>query len=59
MPLLHCKSCHHEWEGQRHSKCDWCDDEGKVIMEKTGLEQMLSNPIHLNNMIRKLAREKM
>jgi predicted RNA-binding Zn-ribbon protein involved in translation (DUF1610 family) len=41
MPLWHCNSCHHEWEGgQDDNRCDWCNDKGHIIMEKTGLEQM-------------------
>jgi len=58
MPLLHCKSCHHEWEGSR-TTCDWCDCEGEIIQEKTSLEMMLSDPIRLNDLIRSIAKEKM
>ena len=32
MPLLHCKKCHHEWEGQKDSKCDWCGA-GSIILQ--------------------------
>lgn len=44
MPLLKCNECHHEWEGQKNSFCDWCScPDSTVLMEKTGLESFLAN----------------
>ena len=42
MPLLHCEDCHHEWEGSRDSKCDWCGGESYVLEPQTSLERALS-----------------
>lgn len=43
MPLWHCNNCHHEWEGSDTSRaCDWCHGSGRIIAEKTPLEQMLA-----------------
>lgn len=41
MPYLKCKKCHHEWEGTKFSKCDWCGTGGKILEEKTPLEKMV------------------
>jgi len=41
MPLLHCKHCHHEWEGEFHSNCDWCGSESYILEELTDLEELL------------------
>lgn len=43
MPLMKCKRCHHEWEGQREDVCDWCSGESLVLDETTPLERMLSD----------------
>jgi rRNA maturation endonuclease Nob1 len=43
MPLWHCTGCHHEWEGSRISKCDWCGHDGYVLRTKTDLERMLDS----------------
>lgn len=45
MPLLHCNSCHHEWEGRLNSKCDWCGDSGNVLEEKTSLERFMEGDL--------------
>ena len=45
MPLLHCLQCHHEWEGGRYSKCDWCGVNGYVIEEKTPMERVFGENI--------------
>ena len=39
MPLLHCNKCHHEWEGNPISKCDWCNNDGYILEEKTVIEE--------------------
>jgi hypothetical protein len=41
MPYLKCCKCHHEWEGAKSSKCDWCGAKGEILEEKTPLEKML------------------
>ena len=41
MPLLHCKKCHHEWEGRANSKCDWCAAEGRILKLATELAIVL------------------
>jgi len=38
MPLLHCYGCHHEWEGTKKSKCDWCGEDSYVLEEVTPFE---------------------
>jgi len=43
MPLLHCIDCHHEWEGSKTSKCDWCGSKGYILEEKTSLEKLISS----------------
>lgn len=45
MPLLHCNSCHHEWEGRPNSKCDWCGDSGHVLEEKTSFERFVEGDL--------------
>jgi hypothetical protein len=30
--LLHCNSCHHEWEGIQYSLCDWCGSTSYVLV---------------------------
>jgi hypothetical protein len=42
MPILHCKECHHEWEGSADSKCDWCGAGSTILRDRSELEQMLS-----------------
>jgi len=42
MSLLHCKKCHHEWEGEENSKCDWCGEDSFVLVETTSLELSIS-----------------
>lgn len=39
MPLLHCKKCHHEWEGNKDSICDWCGGGSFILEEETPLER--------------------
>jgi len=39
MPLLHCHKCQTEWEGNKHSKCDWCGMEGYILEEETQFEK--------------------
>lgn len=51
MPLLHCKHCHHEWEGEFHLKCDWCGAESYILEEQTDLEKLLHDKDKLNNLI--------
>jgi DNA-directed RNA polymerase subunit RPC12/RpoP len=44
MPLFHCISCHHEWEGIAKGDeptCDWCGSHGYILEEKTPLELMV------------------
>ena len=41
MSLLHCEKCHHEWEGEKDSKCDWCGEDSYILKEKTALEEMI------------------
>jgi len=40
MPLLHCDNCHHEWEGEKGSKCDWCGGGSYVLELRTALERL-------------------
>ena len=40
MPYLGCKECHHELEGAKGEKCDWCGGDTKVIEEETPLEKL-------------------
>jgi hypothetical protein len=57
MPLLHCKKCHHEWEGEFHSKCDWFGAESYILEELTDLEELLHNKdklIEIIELIRKM-----
>ena len=43
MPLWHCSSCHHEWEGSTESNtCDWCSEPGYILESLTPLEKMLA-----------------
>lgn len=51
MPLLHCKECHHEWEGNFHSKCDWCGADSFILKELTDLEELLHDKNKLNKLI--------
>lgn len=41
MPYLHCNRCHHEWEGHKNSKCDWCMSNGYVLEKETPLEKAI------------------
>ena len=43
MPLMHCNKCHHEWEGSKRSKCDWCSSKGYILEEKTPLEKLINS----------------
>ena len=48
MPLLHCDSCHHEWEAAtaregEDPKCDWCGSKSYVLEETTPLKRMLDH----------------
>lgn len=41
MPLFHCTKCHHEWESaDKVSVCDWCCALGKILEEKTSMEEV-------------------
>ena len=51
MPSLHCKECHHEWEGETDSTCDWCGSEGYILEEKTDLEKLLHDKQRLREFI--------
>lgn len=43
MPLMHCQSCHHEWESTMpESLCEWCGKAGYALKNKTELEEILS-----------------
>jgi hypothetical protein len=57
MPLLHCKECHHEWEGESQSICDWCGAEGFILEEQTTLEKLLADKENLARMVNKLIKE--
>lgn len=46
MPYLKCNKCHHEWEGTKASKCDWCGAGGKILEEKTPLEKMVEGLVN-------------
>ena len=41
MPYVGCIKCHHEFEGNKDEKCDWCGGESKVLENKTPLENMV------------------
>lgn len=41
MPYLHCNHCHHEWEGSKKSKCDWCGSSSYILEEQTPLEKTI------------------
>jgi len=43
VPLLHCKKCHHEWEGRENSKCDWCGGNSYILEEVTPFERSLES----------------
>lgn len=58
MPLLHCDDCHHEWEGSATDRCKWCFAGSHVIMEKTGLEQMIADPENWKRIIRNMLRHR-
>ena len=51
MPLLHCKKCHHEWEGKNDSICDWCGAEGYILEEQTDLEKLLHDKQKLRELM--------
>jgi len=44
MPVLHCKECHHEWEGRRSDRCDWCGAGALVLEAQSAFEKMLCDP---------------
>jgi len=49
MPLLHCESCHHEYESLDVNKlCDWCGAAGYILAEKTSMEKWLEEMLKLN-----------
>jgi hypothetical protein len=52
MPLLHCKKCHHEWEGKNDSTCDWCGAEGYILEEQTDLEKLLHDKQRLREFMK-------
>jgi hypothetical protein len=54
MPLLHCKKCHHEWEGESHSICDWCGAESFMLEEETPFEKLFKDKRKLAIMINRL-----
>jgi|WetSurMetagenome_2_1015567.scaffolds.fasta_scaffold06458_14 hypothetical protein len=41
MPLLHCKDCHHEWEGNKSSRCDWCGGKSYILQEESSFEKFV------------------
>ena len=44
MPIFKCTKCHHEWEGQKtKSICSWCNSKGKILQEKSELEDFIEN----------------
>jgi len=45
VPLLHCNSCHHEWEGRPNSKCDWCGSHGHILEDKTSFERFVEGDL--------------
>lgn len=51
MPLLHCKECHHEWEGEFHSQCDWCGAESYILEEQTELEKLIHDKDKIKQII--------
>lgn len=41
MPLMNCSKCDHEWEStDKESLCDWCGAAGKVLEDKTPMEEV-------------------
>jgi hypothetical protein len=46
MPLLHCDDCHHEWEGSKNSKCDWCGGKAYVLANETQFEKFVKYDLH-------------
>ena len=57
MPLLHCKKCHHEWEGWKWTDCDWCGGSGEVIAEETQFERFCKEFIGRRELLRKFLNE--
>ena len=57
MPLLHCKECHHEWEGMPDEKCDWCGAESFTLEEQTPLDKLLADKENLARLVNKLIKE--
>jgi hypothetical protein len=57
MPVIHCKKCHHEWEGKFHSKCDWCGAESYVLEEQSDLENLLYDKDKLRELVEGLRKE--
>jgi hypothetical protein len=41
MPYLHCKKCHHEWEGTNGSSCSWCGGDSYILELETPLEKTI------------------
>lgn len=39
MPIFHCDTCHHEWEGSR-PECDWCGGGSYILKSRSELEEM-------------------
>ena len=44
MPYLGCTKCHHEFEGDKDRKCNWCGADTTVLEEQTPLEKLCSDP---------------
>lgn len=44
MPYLKCTKCHHELEGDKDQKCDWCGANTTVTEKETPLEKLCKDP---------------
>lgn len=44
MPYLKCTKCHHELEGNKDQKCDWCGADTNILEKETPLEKLCKDP---------------
>ena len=58
MPLFHCNSCHHEWEGTKDmDMCDWCKSDSHILEEETSFEKFMRND-GVNKILKEFEKEK-